>query len=218
MKQNIQKKDTIEDFIGIFENTLSPELCNTFVEWFEWCSNNNLTIGSTLTGKPPDTDDDGVSSIMREDESLHFPGSGLANKTISSVYHRSLPYALCNDYYQNLQRCFLAYTQKYHIMYMTLHSYSFKIHKVRPGQGYHVWHYESAQHDTQNRVLVFMTYIKCPEEGGETEFLHQSKRIKPVLGRSLIWPAHFTHFHRGLPPLQGEKYYITGWFESERGE
>ena len=214
MKQQIQKKDKFEDFIGIFENTLSPKLCETFVEWFEWCSTNRFTTGSTLTGKPTESDD-GEASIMREDEALHFPGSSPADKTISSVYHRSLPYALCNDYYQNLQRCFLAYSQKYHIQYMNLQSYSFKIHKVKPGQGYHIWHYESASHDNQNRVLVFMTYLKVPEEGGETEFLHQSKRIKPVIGRTLIWPAHFTHFHRGLPPLQGEKYYITGWFESE---
>ena len=131
MKQNIQKKDTFEDFIGIFENTLSSELCNTFVEWFEWCSTKNFTIGSTLAGKQPTSNDDGEASIMREDEALHFPGSSPADKTISSVYHRSLPYALCNDYYQNLQKCFLAYTQKYHIQYMNLRSYSFKIHKVR---------------------------------------------------------------------------------------
>ena len=216
MKQNIQKKDTFEDFIGIFENTLSLELCNTFVEWFEWCSTNNLTIGSTLSGKPPDTDDDGVASIMREDESLHYPGRATKDKTLTSVYHKSLPYSLCNEYHQNLQKCFLTYTQKYQIMYMSLASYTFKIHKVKPGQGYHVWHCESAQHETQNRVLAFMTYIKCPEEGGETEFLHQSKRINPVIGRTLIWPSHFTHLHRGLPPLQGEKLYITGWFESER--
>ena len=106
MKQNIQKKDTFEDFIGIFENTLSPELCNAVVEWFEWCSTKNFTVGSTLAGKQPTSEFsqyDGEASIMREDEALHFPGSSPADKTISSVYHRSLPYALCNDYYQNLQ-------------------------------------------------------------------------------------------------------------------
>ena len=65
------------------------------------------------------------------------------------------------------------------------------------------------------RVLAWMTYLKVPEEGGETEFLYQSKRIEPIVGRTLIWPAYFTHLHRGNPPLKGEKYYITGWFERD---
>jgi hypothetical protein len=49
------------------------------------------------------------------------------------------------------------------------------------------------------------------EEGGETEFLHQSIRAKPVKGRCVIWPAAFPYVHRGNPPLQGEKYIMTSW-------
>ena len=209
-------KEEYKDFVGIYDKSIPVELCNTFVEWFEWCSTNNLTIGSTLSGKPPDTDDDGVASIMREDESLHYPGRATKDKTLTSVYHKSLPYSLCNEYHQNLQKCFLTYTQKYQIMYMSLASYTFKIHKVRPGQGYHVWHCEN-DHTAQGdkRVLAWMTYLRVPEEGGETEFLYQSRRIEPVVGKTLIWPAYFTHMHRGNPPLKGEKYYITGWFERE---
>jgi hypothetical protein len=37
-------------------------------------------------------------------------------------------------------------------------------------------------------------------------------RVTPVVGRTIIWPAGFTHMHRGNPPLEGEKMYITGWF------
>ena len=61
-----------------------------------------------------------------------------------------------------------------------------------------------------------MTYLEVPKEGGETEFLHQSLRIKPIVGRTLIWPAGFTHMHRGNPPLDGEKMYITGWFNAAK--
>ena len=61
-------------------------------------------------------------------------------------------------------------------------------------------------------MMAFMTYLQIPEEGGETEFLHQSLRIKPEIGTTLIWPAHFTHAHRGNPPLKGNKIYVTGWF------
>ena len=51
------------------------------------------------------------------------------------------------------------------------------------------------------------------DEGGETEFLYQSMRVKPKQGTLLIWPAAFTHTHRGNPPLSNEKYIVTGWTE-----
>ena len=38
----------------------------------------------------------------------------------------------------------------------------------------------------------------------------------PEVGKLLIWPAGFTHMHRGNPPLEGEKMYITGWFTVAR--
>jgi len=51
------------------------------------------------------------------------------------------------------------------------------------------------------------------EEGGETEFLYLKKRFKPIRDRLLIFPAGFTHTHRGNPPLSGDKYILTGWVE-----
>ena len=29
----------------------------------------------------------------------------------------------------------------------------------------------------------------------------------------VIWPAGFTHCHRGNPPLDRDKYILTGWLE-----
>ena len=110
------------------------------------------------------------------------------------------------------------YIEKYDLDDLRLSSHTFKLHKVKEGQGYHVWHYENdGLPDSCQRVLAWMTYLRVPEKGGETEFLCQSKRIEPVVGRTLIWPAYFTHLHRGNPPLKGEKHYITGWFESGIG-
>jgi hypothetical protein len=58
-----------------------------------------------------------------------------------------------------------------------------------------------------------MAYLNDVEEGGETEFLYQKKRVKPVKNRVVVWPAGFTHTHRGNPPLSNAKYIITGWVE-----
>lgn len=93
-----------------------------------------------------------------------------------------------------------------------LHYTDIKIQKTLPTQGYHVWHLEhAAGRDLSRRALVFTIYLNDVEEGGETEFLHQSIRVKPVKGRCVIWPAAFPYVHRGNPPLQGEKYIMTSW-------
>ena len=94
----------------------------------------------------------------------------------------------------------------------TIYNDIFKIHKVRESEGYHQWHYENSSWQVRDRLMAYMTYLEVPKKGGETEFLHQSLRIDPVVGRTLIWPAGYTHMHRGNPPLDGEKMYITGWF------
>tara|TARA_R110000823_G_scaffold313724_1_gene441707 strand:- start:1276 stop:1881 length:606 start_codon:yes stop_codon:yes gene_type:complete len=87
-----------------------------------------------------------------------------------------------------------------------------KIQKTLPTQGYHVWHLEhGTERDSSQRALVFTIYLNDVQEGGETEFLHQSIRAKPVKGRCVIWPAAFPYVHRGNPPLQGEKYIMTSW-------
>ena len=48
---------------------------------------------------------------------------------------------------------------------------------------------------------------------GETEFLYQKLRVQPEKNKLLIWPADFTHAHRGNVVFgQNPKYVITGWF------
>ena len=95
---------------------------------------------------------------------------------------------------------------------MPIRSTRQKLQKTQKGGGYHVWHAEQSDIDSSQRVLVWSIYLNDVKEGGETEFLHQSKRIKAEKGKILLFPASFTHLHRGNPPLSGDKYIITGWF------
>ena len=85
----------------------------------------------------------------------------------------------------------------------------FKIHKVGKTEGYHVWHCDAGDIDNSRRMLVVTLYLNTVEEGGETEFLYQSMRIPPVQGTLVLFPATWTHAHRGNPPLKGNKYIIN---------
>ena len=80
-----------------------------------------------------------------------------------------------------------------------------------PTEGYHGWHSETNNIACASRTLVWSVYFNDVEEGGETEFLYQNRRELPRQGDVLIFPAGYTHTHRGNPPIGGDKYLITSW-------
>ena len=65
-------------------------------------------------------------------------------------------------------------------------------------------------------VINYMLYLNDIDEGGETEFLYQGKKLKPEQGKVVIFPCGFTFPHRGNPIYKGEKYIITGWYTYDR--
>jgi len=96
--------------------------------------------------------------------------------------------------------------------YRELYTSQLKIQRTRLTEGYHNWHSEHTSKIQDVRtILAYMVYLNDVDEGGETEFLYQSKRIRPKRNTFVIWPAGFTHTHRGNPPLSNDKYVITGW-------
>ena len=90
------------------------------------------------------------------------------------------------------------------------------LQKTEPTQGYHMFHGENINWNVSDRTLAWMVYLNDVEEGGETEWLYQQRKIKPTKGTVCIWPGSFTHLHRGNPPMS-EKYIATGWFQSDMG-
>ena len=83
-----------------------------------------------------------------------------------------------------------------------------------PSEGYFVYHCENSgpEKDIVNRVLAWMIYLNDVTDGGHTEFLNQKKKYQPRTGDVLIWPAYFTHTHRGITSKSQTKYIATGWF------
>ena len=60
-----------------------------------------------------------------------------------------------------------------------------------------------------DRMLVWMMYLNDAQSG--TEFPHQATTIQPKEGRVVVWPAYWTHPHKGVTPNKGDKYIATGW-------
>ena len=186
-------KATFDQHIGIFENAVPKEWCENIINLFE--SNSNQ-IKSRQEAE-------NIAPTFKKDEML-----GLQNVNKS----------LCEEFnYHFFNDVFPLYMKEYQladIYDLPLILSDFKLQKTLPTGGYHVWHIENLPNTpSKNRVMVYTLYLNDVEEGGETEFLIQSKRIKPKQGTICIFPASYTHIHRGNPPLSGTKYIMTGWIE-----
>jgi len=90
-------------------------------------------------------------------------------------------------------------------------TYDLKIKKIPMGGGFHAWHFENGTLPYCQRKFVIQLYLNDNFQGGETEFLYQNRRELPKQGDVLIFPAGYTHTHRGNPPIGGDKYLITSW-------
>ena len=90
----------------------------------------------------------------------------------------------------------------------------FNIQKYDPGNAYNPIHIECGgpREGKMVRILALTTYLNDVFEGGETEFITQGLKVKPRKGLTVIWPAGWTHPHRGIPAPNETKYIITGWF------
>ena len=118
-------------------------------------------------------------------------------------------------YRDELLKCLEQYVSKYkfadEVEFYGIDRYT-KIQYYDKGWGFYKWHMENDGFPTViTRHLVFSTYLNNVENGG-TEFLYQDYITKAKKGSTIIFPAGWTHTHRGQISKNQEKYIITGWF------
>jgi hypothetical protein len=99
------------------------------------------------------------------------------------------------------------------------HQQAFNVQHYPKGGGFKTFHNERFQGDypNVNRQLAWMAYLNTVEDNGGTEFLYQGITIKAEKGLILIWPADWTHTHRGIVSTTEEKWIVTGWVHLNKG-
>ena len=84
--------------------------------------------------------------------------------------------------------------------------------KYEPNQYYSRLHCENDGHrDYLRRAFAWQLFLNTLESGGGTEFVYQKFVAQPVVGDFYMWPAGWTHLHRGVNAPKETKYIITGW-------
>ena len=193
-----EKTVNIDNFIGVYDNYITKEECNKAIKLFEDQNKFNKTV-NRIGGER--------ASTLRKQDQQYFANPQNLNIWWEDLKSMILNFDLAWNHYIENTGAKDTYGAEQKFFYTNL-----KIQKTLPTEGYHIWHVEHGKgYDNEPRAFVFSIYLNDVEEGGETEFLHFSKRTKPKAGRIVIWPAGFPYLHRGNPPLSGEKYILTSW-------
>ena len=174
-------------FIEVYDKALTEKECQIIIDTFE---KSEYCLGYTCGGYRPEH-----------------------KKCMQMVYSFPKINPVSNILRPSLIGCLDRYYKKYSslndLSYFNMYD-DYNIQKYEGEEdGYKAWHCEHGSTDVMSkRILAWMFYLNDAKSG--TEFKYYST-INAKRGRCVIWPAGFTHTHRGVIPNKGLKYIATGW-------
>ena len=169
-------------------------LCEDLVSYFE------LNLAKQKKGSSGDSLNTNIkdsTDIIIRPKDILLPGNEILKQYFEALFE-------CHKDYISQWPFLRENSQKYEIG-------TFNLQRYKPGQHFKKIHTERFSIDTLHRIFVFMTYLNDVEGGGSTYFSNYDLEIQPRKGLTLIWPAEWTHAHKGNVLKTGNKYIITGW-------
>ena len=229
------------NFIEIYENALSDNLCDLLIDEFE----HQDSLGNTHNGS---VGPQGVTDERRKD-SVDFSMRNhylISEKNKSSaIFFNGISYLnIINNLFEIGYKYISKYNLKYEFQNLFVnteknkfwdskvnfkkddeiynneyikHSFNltgcFMKRYRKNKQGYHQWHSDYNPSNSIIKSHVIMFYLNDVTTGGETEFYYHKFKIKPKKGTCVVFPAYFTHMHKGHIPISNDKYILNMWFK-----
>jgi len=185
----------LKDCIEVYDDVFTPEECKNIIHNIDEMTEKSIMVNETEEFDNKRTiDADHITTNLSVDYNLkawNSIGMEFLNGIKKPIDH------YLNEYSILLQEQYLFY--------------DIKVKKIPEGGGFHRWHHENGTVISCTRSIVVQLYLNDDFDGGETEFLYVSKRIHAKTGRLIIFPAGYTHTHRGNPPMGNDKYIVTTW-------
>ena len=192
-----------DSLIRVYKNAYTDEFCDKAIETWE-----------NITKTAQETEDHDWSQIgLRRDKAIFMDEWGEDTPEDEIALRRAFTEEIglglmpkVNDYLKDVG--------VFEQVYCVPHNVKVQKYDHTRGGGYYQFHSEQSGDGDHylRRLLTYTVYLNdVPEGEGETEFLNQGFRYSPCKGDLVIFPAFFTHTHRGNPVYTTDKYIATGW-------
>ena len=194
MRLHIKSLVMVRDFIERRDNLLTKQECTDIIQWV--CNNNNL-IPDIHKNKHSGYD---YYNIMFQD--------GNFNQCFSPAPLKPLGESIIKlkNYYQESN------PELDRLDWWDIDYVRFKAWK--PGEFYQAWH---SEHDSNNPFMIMSFLIYLTDNDCSTEFRNY-ENVPTKAGRGIMFPAYFTHEHRGSPCKKGlDRFIVSGYFSFTHG-
>ena len=194
-KVSLGKQRLTPTFIGSW--VMRPlSICDELITYFE---SNEQKHQKGITGVGINLDRKDSTDVRVTPKDLKLPGN-----------------EIFVEYFQKLYLCYQDYVAEWPFLNTfaeNLQISSFNLQRYESGQHFQAPHTERSSIQTLHRLFAWMTYLNDVDEadGGSTFFTHYDLAIQPRKGLTLMWPAEWTHAHKGNVLSANSKYIITGW-------
>ena len=182
------------DFIGVYDEVISPDICKKIINFFE--SNKDLQFRGRYIIEGEITINTEVKDSM--DMPLSFDDGTIPSTIIAKILNDKTSVYI--DTYRS--------TDVIDVFSVEM---GYNLQKYNAGQGYHLLHCENSGRGME-RVLAWTLYLNTVTDGGGTYYPEYEKIIDAVEGRLCIFPAFWTHAHKGIVSNTETKYIATGWY------
>ena len=185
----------MKNFIEVFDNAISSEDCKYIIDYMN--SSDLMETGSVNTLEGTRVVEEYKTST---EMAINIEDKNPINNIIGiSLHHQIEKYKELHPQLAKIERW--GVRERYNLQ------------KYEPNQAYFGLHCENEGPNFGiNRVLVWMFYLNTVTDDGGTYFDNYDLTLNAVEGRCVIWPAYWTHMHRGIVSKTESKYIVTGWF------
>ena len=186
----------MNNFIGVFDNAISTEDCKYIIDYMN--TSDLMAPGWVSTSE-------GSKIVEKYKTSTEMAINIRDENPINDIIGISLSYQI--EKYKE------SHPQLENIAKWCIQE-TYNLQKYDPNQAYFGLHCENAGpgYIGVTRVLAWMIYLNTVVDGGGTYFDNYDLTMNAVEGRCVIWPAYWTHMHRGIVSKTESKYIVTGWF------
>lgn len=198
-----------DKYIYLNKNSLAPEVCFDIMQLYENEKTTSKYQGLTLSGVNK-TIKDTVDFIIPLNDEKWYKYHKLLNNELSINLKKYISNLNNNEEFKNIDQL----SNQIYVFFENtkLSTNAFMVQRYTKNVGKYVYHndFRIELAEKKYRILTFLWYLNTVEEGGETAFGEELK-IKPEMGKLLLFPASWTYPHAGKMPISSDKYIITGW-------